>query len=256
MVNKGIKKVISFIFVIILLLSLASVAAAKNEDNGERFCSYKLYIDSKGKTVNFLHNEFYDIFADYYVEKCFNCYMKDKENQYYSNLISENLYNTVKENDDVTYLVVILKSADNAADIREKTGYCEFENDYCAYKEKVSNIGELDELLKTENLEYITLFAPDCDLLFVNELVFREEFTPTATDARKILRYSAGLDKAPADRGEAKEFLFMSDTDLDGKITAADARTALRISAKRFYPFGDWNWYIFHPTGLRMNLAG
>ena len=143
MVNKGIKKAISFIFVIILLFSMASGAAAANDDGG--FCSYKLYVDSKGKTVNFLHNEFYDIFADYYVEKCFNCYMKDKENQYYSNLISENLYNTVKENDDVTYLVVILKSADNAADIREKTGYCEFENDYCAYKEKGSNRGEGDE---------------------------------------------------------------------------------------------------------------
>lgn len=232
MVNKGIKKAISFIFVIILLFSMASGAAAKNEDNGERFCSYKLYVDSKGETVNFLHNEFYDIFADHYVEKCFNCYIKDKENQNYSNLISENLYNTVKESNDVTYLVVILKSADNGSDLREKNGYCEFEDDYCAYKEKVANIGELDELLKTENLEYIMLFAPDCDLLFVNEMIFCEEFAPDAADARKILRYSAGLDKVPADRGEAKEFLFMSDTDLDGKITAADARTALRISAK------------------------
>lgn len=58
-------------------------------------------------------------------------------------------------------------------------------------------------------------------------------FEPNASDARKILRYAAGLYDLSdmIYQSEVKEFFILSDTDLNGKITAADARNALRISA-------------------------
>lgn len=48
----------------------------------------------------------------------------------------------------------------------------------------------------------------------------------TASDARLILRYTAGLYK-----NDSKGFLFVSDVDFDNEITAADARLALRTAA-------------------------
>lgn len=51
-----------------------------------------------------------------------------------------------------------------------------------------------------------------------------------AAQARGILRYAVKTDKLPGSLSEAKEFLFESDTDFDGVITAADARNALRIA--------------------------
>lgn len=52
----------------------------------------------------------------------------------------------------------------------------------------------------------------------------------TSADARKILRYSAGL--IQIDDNDAKRFYFQSDINFDGNITAADARLALRTAAK------------------------
>lgn len=48
----------------------------------------------------------------------------------------------------------------------------------------------------------------------------------TASDARLILRYTAGLYK-----NDSKGFLFVADVDFDNEITAADARLALRTAA-------------------------
>ena len=51
----------------------------------------------------------------------------------------------------------------------------------------------------------------------------------TAADARKLLRYSAGLEEIA--RSSAKVFYFCGDMDFDGEITSADARLALRTAA-------------------------
>lgn len=58
-------------------------------------------------------------------------------------------------------------------------------------------------------------------------------YAPNAVHARKVLRYAAGLyDLSDMETlSEIKEFLIMSDTDFDGKITAKGARSALRIAA-------------------------
>ena len=74
-------------------------------------------------------------------------------------------------------------------------------------------------------------------------------FAPKAADARKILRYSAGLEDLSdmTYHSQIKEFYILSDTNLDGKINAADARTALRIAAglengRHYYVDTDSFW--------------
>lgn len=97
--------------------------------------------------------------------------------------------------------------------------------------------GGTDEILTVIENENVALVAAafvgfygPFDLT-VNADEYSVEFNPKAGDARRILRYAAGLEELPERRAEAKKFLITSDSDFDGKITSADARTALRIAA-------------------------
>ena len=94
---------------------------------------------------------------------------------------------------------------------------------------------DLDAILNDENVKavfpsFASASDDGSDRVTTDEFSFN--YAPTASDARKILRYCAKLDSAPENMTEGKKFFILSDTDLDMKITAKDARSALRISAK------------------------
>lgn len=94
---------------------------------------------------------------------------------------------------------------------------------------------DLDTIINDENVKAVFpsfASASDDGSDHVTADEFSFNYAPSASDARKILRYSAKLDSAPENMSEGKKFFILSDADLDMKITAKDARSALRISAK------------------------
>ncbi len=94
----------------------------------------------------------------------------------------------------------------------------------------------IDSLIANENVEFVNYAFTAISNEYTSYIPENgnRTFNPTAADARKILRYAAGLyDFSDVkNQSEIKEFYILSDTDLNGKITAKDARTVLRIAAK------------------------
>ncbi len=94
----------------------------------------------------------------------------------------------------------------------------------------------IDSLIGNENVEFVNYAFTAIGNVYSYFIPENgnTEFKPTAADARRILQYSAGLyDFSDVKyQSEIKEFFILSDTNLDGRITAQDARTALRIAAK------------------------
>lgn len=94
---------------------------------------------------------------------------------------------------------------------------------------------DLEAILNDDNVKavfpsFASAADDGSDRVTADEFSFN--YAPSASDARKILRYTAKLDSAPENMSEGKKFFILSDTNLDMKITAKDARCALRISTK------------------------
>ncbi len=196
------------------------------------YFSATLKID--GKEISFIENEYYrayaDVFGKYFCDK-FNSEKPEKK-------ITDELAAAIKEAADPTYVTVIFAEtpSDTAAaaetlKIKESdiVALCKT---YPAAMIKIS-ADNSDGIVENENVKAIySAFPTAIHREFVNNSILEEKYKPNSADARKILRYAARLDSAPQDMAEGKKFFFMSDADLDGKLTSSDARTALRIAAK------------------------
>ncbi len=80
---------------------------------------------------------------------------------------------------------------------------------------------KLADANRTKAVSYI-----DSDSMFMGDFDLKDGVT--VSDARKLLRYTAGLEQKPSD----SEFDYRCDMDGDSRITAADARLVLRIASK------------------------
>lgn len=180
--------------------------------------------------TSFLDNEYYKVYADFYGK-----YFYDKYNDGLDSVIDDKLYSSILSSSEIRYITVVMKESYNSIsevlDIKDENVVAEC-NDYPVTMIKISP-EKLNDLIDNEFVVAIFDAFPQATNPFVvNDAILEETYTPTAADVRKILRYVAKLDDAPEDMAEGKRFFFMSDADFDGKITVADARLALRISAK------------------------
>ena len=170
---------------------------------------------------SFLDNEYYKVYADFYGKYFYEEFKNDSP----ADKIDSNLYKSIKTVTGEHYITIILDeaiTAENIAkalNIREEAivAICQ---SYPVAMIKIDS-DAIDNILLNENVSAVyAAFPAATEPGMVTDEIMEETYSPTAADARKILRYSA------------KKFFFMSDADLDGRITSADARIALRISAK------------------------
>lgn len=210
----------------------------------------------------FIRNEFYSHFADYYFEEQYKFYKEaypywTGEKTETWQFISKNEFITDSQENNKTfgsdlssdefnnhiYYMTVMFNYEDEPDAAKNKEFAEqlsegMEVLYigkttpCVVVALRGGTDDFTNIVENENVEFFFLAFKSTETLFVNLAIFEETYTPDSAHARKVLRYAAGLEKVPEDRSEAKEFFFMSDTDYDGKITAADARTALRIAAK------------------------
>ncbi|MBR5497327.1 MAG: hypothetical protein IKV76_05030 [Clostridia bacterium] len=248
-------KKIAFLLVLILMLSIA-VSAAETGNVHSGYGTY-LYVSDIGEFC-FMENEYYSLFADEYFEEQYSEYNDDYEkwvrrsdsgNSWDRMYVSSDgiikasypFVENILNNDGLWYLTVMFnynkdfseeknrQLADRLSDNAEVL-YCG-NTTPCAVVAVNGKTNVITDILENENVSFVLTAFERYEGTVVNCMEFREAYTPTASDARKILRYSAGLDKAPDNRSEAKKFFLFSDTDYDGKLTASDARKALRIAA-------------------------
>lgn len=258
---------ISVCFILIFTLIVSASAADETEYYDDISCGF--IID--GAMTCIIRNEYFRIYADNYFEGQFDEYNSSIEswnNDYipwYGTVEmernSDSQVRTVKsfaekirKNEGIWYCTVIFdydpefSSATNYALASSLADEIEVlytgESTPCAVVGIRGATNDIDKIIENDNVlfveaafSHVNMYAYTCDIIDV-------QYKPTAADARKILRYSAGLEGLSESESEAKKFLILSDTDLDGKITAADARTALRIAAG----LEDGHHY-FHYTG-------
>lgn len=239
------KKLTAIIISILLFVSVFSVTCFADEITG---WSSSITVD--GKNVSFINNDFYKnhydtLFEKYYEGYCYCRNAKNPENYIIApgEKIEEALHNRMFNSDDTFYLSVYMNyqgdvSAENNNSILKNTQGIKSvlyvgNTTPCAVI-SVDGGNDIEEILKNEKIDCVTLCFSD----FTKVGAFTTDigdiiFTPTAADARAVLRYSAGLG-APEKEWleEYKKFYYLSDTDLNGIINAKDARTVLRIAAK------------------------
>lgn len=244
------KKTVSIILCIaVLLMTFSCVTFAENsitEHTGKNSTVGVTLADGTWKKINLVRSEYYQKNYNTILEKLyanFSANKLDDADWFYdeisdNNKIGKNLYENIKNNDNSIYYLNI---------------YLAYNEDFSAEKntELLSSMDGIDEVIYTgnttpcvivtvksgddidkiignENTEYIHYsFDQIVNVGFIPEGT-EKEYTPSSADARKVLRYAAGLE----DLSDLKKFFVFSDTDLNGKITAADARTALRIAAR------------------------
>ena len=96
--------------------------------------------------------------------------------------------------------------------------------------DNISNILNNDNILDVEKAFFSTqIFVQPILGSNVMGNVCGSDMKVTSADARKILRFSAGMEKI--EKANAKKFYFCADMNFDGHITSADARLALRTAA-------------------------
>ncbi len=183
-----------------------------------------------GKVFRFIENEYYDCYADFYGKAFYEKY----ENRESDRKIDENLYDSIKNNSGSTYITVVTKTV---MDLDSLEALCEKVLAECMeYPVAMIKIksGNIDDILSSEKIAavYSSFASAYLSGEFMSTTEFSDVFSPTAADARALLRYAARLDSPPENPTEGKRFFFMGDCDFDGRITASDAREALRISAK------------------------
>lgn len=262
------KKLISILSATLLLFCIFIPVSA--EDTTIERASYGIIIDNlipgsgfEGKADNcFIHNEYYKHFADYYFEEQYKFF--EEAYPYWTGektetwqLISKKEFITDSMDNNKTfgsdlsqdefrnhiYYMTVIFNYDGEPDAGKNKGFADnlsegMEVLYignttpCAVVAIRGGTDDFTNIVENENVEFFFIAFKQTENLTLNLTIFEETYTPDSAHARRVLRYAAGLEKVPEDRAEAKEFFFMSDTDYDGKITASDARTALRIAAK------------------------
>lgn len=262
------KKILSVTLSLLLFICIFIPVSA--EERIIEHADYGIIIDGltpgsgfDGKVSNcFIHNEYYKHFADYYFEEQYNYYKSAYP--YWTGEIPEDWSLAQKKefitdskgnnktfgsdlsqdefNNHIYYMTVIFnyegepdaaKNKEFAVQLSEGMDMLYIGNTTpCAVVAIRGGTDDFINIVENDNVEFFFIAFQQTEVLMVNLSIFEETYTPDSAHARRVLRYAAGLEKVPEDRAEAKEFFFMSDTDYDGKITAADARTALRIAAK------------------------
>lgn len=229
----------------------------------------------------FIRNEYYEHFADYYFEKQYDFYKEAydywtgektdiwfaRQTEFTQDSKGNNKTFAYDETPDKMnghiYYQTVIFNYDGEPDAEKNMALAEALSEGmevlyvgtttpCAVVAIRGGTNDFTNVVENENVEFFFIAFSDSDVTFVNLSIFEETYSPNASHARRILRYSAGLEKVPENPSEAKEFLFMSDTDFDGKLTSSDARTALRISAglEKGYTFynsdsGAGAWWEF-----------
>lgn len=254
------KKLIS-VMTMVIIFELFMLPCVSAEESVTTHSVYGTYLTVDGNGIYcFMENEYYSLFVDEYLEAQFDFYKEaydywtgEKVNYYVSQrkefIKSADGINKTFDYDTtpdkmaghVYYQTVIFDyEGEPDAEMNRKLADSLSEGmdvlyvgttTPCAVVKIRGGTADFLNILENKNVEFFMTAFVCSDWNVVNQSIFEETFVPTAADARKILRYSAGLDKAPENRSEAKRFFFMSDTDYDGKLTSADARRALRISA-------------------------
>lgn len=262
------KKILSVTLSVLLFICIFIPVSA--EERIIEHADYGIIIDGltpgsgfDGKADNcFIRNEFYSHFADYYFEEQYNYYKSAYP--YWTGELPEDWWLAQKKEfitdsqgnnktfgsdlsqdefrNHIFYMTVIFnydgkpdaaKNKEFADNLSEGMEVLYIGNTTpCAVVAIRGGTADFTNIVENENVEFFFISFKRTEILTVNLTIFEETYTPDSAHARRVLRYAAGLEKVPEDRAKAKEFFFMSDTDYDGKITAADARTALRIAAK------------------------
>lgn len=231
------KKIISITVSFILVFVLAVSVSAEANLLKSKF-SYMPDVDYK--SCSMIDNQYYKIYYNDIFENEYNSstsYDFDGYTEYFLSLIGE---------DNYTYATVILN---------DKT---DDELSYAEYNKQI-----LSEVVDGEDLIYIGDTTPVSVVKITKETgeklkadgnvicVFPAFYNPksvsnmifggsimgdvtgdskvTASDARYVLRFSAGLETV--EKKNAKMFYFSADMNFDGKVNSSDARLVLRTAA-------------------------
>lgn len=268
------KKFLSVLLCICLILNLCILSFA-SEYVVEHYDEVSCGIVIDGKMTCIIRNEYFSIYADNYFECQFEEFntsydvWKTDRIEYIGDVRMERssdgtvkavkMYaDKIRENDDIWYSTVIFDYQSDFSAERNMaiaSSLCDgIEVLYtgnstpCAVVAVRGGTDVIDKIIENEKVSFVESAFSTVNGTVVTDDIIDIRYQPKASDARKILRYAAGLDGLPEARSQAKKFLVLSDTDLDGKITASDARTALRISAglergHSYFHYTGSSWY-------------
>lgn len=186
-----------------------------------------------GVETSFVRNEYYQAYANDFGAYYYDAYQSEPP----AEKIDADFYESIQSDPSQRYMTVIMtrQAADAAA---AAAALALPEEDILAFCDQVPVVmiyladGDIDALLASEAVAAVELSFPavTSQTDVVTDDILDITYAPTTADARKILRYAVDLEEPPEDIGLGKRFFVLSDTDLDGRLTTDDARTALRIA--------------------------
>lgn len=213
---------------------IATDVNSTNKNTSDEIVYFNSTLTVNGVKTSFIENEYYKVYADFYGKYFYDNFKKNPP----QNKIDKNLYSNIKQLTNECYITVILKdSSKKAEDIAQalnigKDAVIAACKSYPAAMIKILP-NSINALIANINVDAIyNAFPAATAQPVVTDALMAETYAPKSSDARKILRYVLRLDSAPENMADGKKFFFMSDSNLDGEITSADARTALRIALK------------------------
>ncbi len=259
------KKLISLLLILILCVCSCVVSAAENVYGVAKPQSFvSVRVDSEigysitGRYTNMINNPYYKINYNKLINKSYNVYLngwqQENKEEYIAAYVED--YMQYPKN----YVTLIFKPASNTDfepesyriytyNVKILMKY--FDEDDIIYVGEDSYAAIVcvdnlytDVILQIKELEFIgDAFFTDTEasaiqipgIYALGNVVASTDFSqgettvekPNAADARLLLRYAAGLE-----RGEmSKQFYFCADVNFDGKISAKDARSVLRMAA-------------------------
>lgn len=199
--------------------------------------TYYMFDGAMSVNVCYIDNDYMKLYHDLFFKDMYENYLTLPESDFYNGeKISSGLYEDLKFfADDNFYLCLYLNEI--GADVSSIDGVSEIkytsENYPCAVV-KVVGGDDIDSILADEKVEYVG-YAFDFVAPFWGDPGHSVQKLFKASDARKVLRISAGLDKIEHKENYSylDEYInfFARDIDMNGKLTAHDARGVLRIAA-------------------------
>lgn len=253
--------ILSLIFCAFTLTTSAEEVLREHAGYGTTMYLSEEYIEAdlpENRTQHcFIRNEYYRVFADTYFESQYEEYCEHYESWADERASIGEMPMTKSADGTVKAVASYAESAGTREGLWYSTVIFRYDSDFSAEKNRemasalsdgmeVLYVGtttpcavvavrggtqDMKNIIESESVAFVEVAFGQIEPFGINQAIFTDTFAPTAADARKILRYSAKLDSAPEDKCEAKEFFFKSDTNLDGVLTAEDARCALRIAA-------------------------
>ena len=199
---------------------------------------YYYWYDSKiSGSVCYIDNDYMKLYHDLFFKDMYENYLTLPDFEFYNGeKISSGLYEDIKYfvNDNF-YLCLYLNEI--GADVSTIDGVSEIKytgEEYPCAVVKVVGGDDIDSVLADEKVEYVgysfSFVAP-----FWGDPGHSVQRLFKASDARKVLRIAAGLDKIEhrENYSHLDEYInfFARDIDMNGKLTAHDARGVLRIAA-------------------------